>query len=228
MVKVRRKTRTITVEVRPLDNFLPKKMVGVPLSSFSPGDLEKLARLRAAAEVAAYQLSGNGDTGLGATPERLGKAQGDFDVGNDKQGGKIYTFTDDVLARTRKRGVIDARQYAAIDKFRHHWHHGGLTPTVGSVDLNRIFAPDLGSFSGMAKSERQVFHRQRYREAVQKMGMRISNVVERIACMDEKIEVVGRSLGWSHPLQARASASEMLITGGDILADLWMLPHVSR
>lgn len=163
---------------------------------------------------------------LGPTPERLAKADSDFTVGDDKQGGKIYTFTDDVLERVRKRRVIDARQFAAIDKFRHHWHHGGLTPTVGSVDLNRIFAPDLGSFSGMAKSERQVFHRQQYRIAVQQMGMRISNVVERIACMDEKVEDVGRLLGWSHPLQARASASEMLIAGGDILADLWKLPHV--
>lgn len=161
---------------------------------------------------------------LGPTPERLAKANEHFTVGDDQQGGKIYTFQDDVLERARKRRVIDGRQYAAICKFRHHWHHGGLEPTVGSVDLNRVFAPDFASFAGMAKSERQAFHRQQYREAVRKMGMRISNVVEKIACMDCKVEAVGHELGWSHPLQARASATEMLITGGDILADLWKLP----
>lgn len=163
---------------------------------------------------------------IGPTPERLAKADEHFVVGDDQRGGKVYTFQDDVLERARKRQVIDARQYAAICKFRHHWHHGGLEPTVGSVDLNRVFAPDLGSFSGMAKSERQAFHRQQYRIAVQKLGMRLSSVVEKIACMDRKVEDVGRELGWAHPLQARASASEMLITGGDILADLWKLPHV--
>jgi hypothetical protein len=161
----------------------------------------------------------------GPTPERLAKAGEDFTIGSDQSGGKVYAFQDDVLERARKRQVIDARQYAAICKFRHHWHHAGLEPTVGSVDLNRIFAPDLGAFAGMAKSERQAFHRQQYREAVRKMGLRISNVVEKIACMDCKVESVGHELGWSHPLQARASASEMLITGGDLLADLWKLPQ---
>lgn len=160
----------------------------------------------------------------GPTPERIAKANDHFTIGNDQAGGSIYTFQDDVLERIRKRRVIDSRQYAAICKFRHHWHHGGLEPTVGSVDLNRVFAPDFASFSGMAKSERQVFHRQQYREAVRKLGMRLSNVLEKIACMDCKVEDVGRQLGWSHPLQARASASEMLITGGDILADLWKIP----
>jgi hypothetical protein len=161
---------------------------------------------------------------LGPTPERLAKADEHFSIGNNQQGGKLYTFQDDVLERARKRQVIDSRQYAAICKFRHHWHHGGLEPTVGSVDLNRVFAPDLAAFSGMAKSERQAFHRQQYREAVRKMGIRISNVVEKIACMDRKVESVGHELGWSHPLQARASATEILIAGGDILADLWKLP----
>jgi hypothetical protein len=154
----------------------------------------------------------------GPTKERIAKAEEHF-----TRGGDVYTFQDGVLERARTRGAISARQFAAIDKFRHHWHHAGLLPSVGSVDLNRVFATDYGAFGGMARSERQVFHRQQYRAAVQAMGLRISRIVERIACEDKRIEDVGRELGWSHPLQARASATEMLITGGDILADLWKL-----
>ena len=49
---------------------------------------------------------------LGPTPERIAKADEHFVIGNDQQGGKVYTFQDDVLERARKRQVIDARGYA--------------------------------------------------------------------------------------------------------------------
>lgn len=158
---------------------------------------------------------------ISPTPERLAKADGHFTVGDDKQGGKVYTFADDVLERALKRKAISPEQFAALDKFRHHWFHAGLLPSIGGVDLNRVFSSDPGSISGMAKSERQVFHRQQYRKAVQVIGLRLSSVVERIACRDEKIDAVGHSLGWSHPLQARAAATEMLVTAADLLGGLW-------
>src|SRR5262247_1823432 len=100
------------------------------------------------------------------TPERIRRAGADFERGDTGQ----ITMRDSPLERALARKVITQEQYAAGQKYRHHWYHAGLADSLVSVDLNRVFATDLGGFSGMAKSEQQVFHRQRYREATQAAG----------------------------------------------------------
>jgi hypothetical protein len=104
------------------------------------------------------------------TPERAAKAEGHIDIGDDGQGTRIYTLKDSPLDRMNTRGALDPKEYSALMKFKQHWHHAGLAPSAGGMDLNRVFSADPSSFSGMAKTERQVFHRQRYREAVQHIG----------------------------------------------------------
>ncbi|HKN09051.1 MAG TPA: hypothetical protein VJ376_06170 [Pseudomonadota bacterium] len=96
------------------------------------------------------------------TAQRIRHAGADFTRGDSGQ----ITMRDSPLERAFARDVITPAQYAAGQKYRHHWYCAGLCDPLGSIDLNRIFATDLGSFSGMARTENQVFHRQRYREAV--------------------------------------------------------------
>ncbi|WP_315838305.1 hypothetical protein [Bradyrhizobium prioriisuperbiae] len=155
------------------------------------------------------------------TPERLAFAEGHVEIGDDEQGGRVYTIRDAPLERLSARGGIDPKEYSALMKFKQHWYHAGLLPMVGSVDLNRVFAPDPGAYSGMAKNERQVFHRQRYREAVQHIGLRASLVVERVVCNEQTLEMAGLALNWRTPAQARAAATELLRDAGYRLAQLW-------
>lgn len=122
-----------------------------------------------------HQFTGPHDDYRGPTPERFAQAQGEFVVGDDKQGTKIYHFTDTPLYRLYKRlrqankSDQEAKQltaeHVALMKYRMHWYHAGLESSVGSVDLNRVHSSDPSSMSGMAKSERQVSHRQMYRKA---------------------------------------------------------------
>src|SRR5262245_25699810 len=100
------------------------------------------------------------------TPERMRRAGADFERGDTGQ----ITMRDSPLERALARNVITQEQYATGQKYRHHWYHAGLNDPIGSIDLARISGTDLGAFSGMAKTENQLFHRQRYREAVQAIG----------------------------------------------------------
>jgi Zn/Cd-binding protein ZinT len=155
---------------------------------------------------------------------RLRHAAGAFEVGDDRQGSRVYTMVDTPLARAHARGLINDAQYRALAKFKHHWTCAGLEPSFGSVDLDRVFRSDAAGYSGMAKTEAQVFHRQRYREAVTAVGLVASRVIEAVVCEEKKLEDAGSSiLGWKHPLQARAAAVEKLRDGGDRLAREWGL-----
>ena len=151
------------------------------------------------------------------TPERLRHASGDWDRGDTGQ----ITLRDAPLERAWGRGVITAEQYAAGMKFRHHWWHAGLGEAIGSVDLNRILASDVTSFSGMAKTEAQVFHRQQYRAAVKATGTIGAKVLDAIICQEAPLEQVGYALGWGSMPQAISAAAERLKMALDRLNDLW-------
>src|ERR1700738_3706212 len=75
------------------------------------------------------------------------------------------TMRDSPLERALARKTITPEQYAAAQKYRHHWYFGGLHDHLGSLDLTRILAGHHGDYSGMARSENQAFHRQRFRRA---------------------------------------------------------------
>ena len=159
---------------------------------------------------------------LGApTAERLRHADGQVEIGDDGQGTRIYTLRDAPLDRLNGRGALQPKEYSALMKFKAHWVQAGLQPSLGGIDLARVFASDPGAYSGMAKSERQVFHRQRYREAVRHIGLRASLVVERVVCAEQTLEMAGFALNWRTPAQARAAATELLRDAGERLAVLW-------
>ena len=155
------------------------------------------------------------------TEERLRHAEGHVDVGDDGRGARIYTLRDAPVDRLNSRGGLEPKEYSALMKFKAHWVQAGLQPSIGSIDLSRVFASDPGGASGMAKTERQVFHRQRYREAVQHIGLRAALVVERVVCAEQTLEMAGFALNWNTPAQARAAATELLRDAGARLAMLW-------
>jgi hypothetical protein len=169
----------------------------------------------------------------GPTPERLRIASGHYHVGDDKQGGRIYQFHDSALDRlysrlTRGAGRRDEEQlrseYIALQKYKHHWFSAGLQSALGSADLNRIFASDPGSMSGMAKSEKQAHHRQQYRNARDGeygIGHKAGIVVDNVVCADTSLEVAGWSIGYNSRTSARDNAERILRESGQKLAALW-------
>src|SRR6476619_4137251 len=80
----------------------------------------------------------------GPTPERILHSQGDFVIGDDKQGTKVYHFNDSPLARLYKRlrqadkSVDEQRkltgEYVALLKYKNHWQAVGLEASLSSVD----------------------------------------------------------------------------------------------
>jgi hypothetical protein len=151
------------------------------------------------------------------TPERLRRAGTDFVRGDTGQ----ITLGDNPLDRSFARGTISREQYSAAQKFRHHWYHAGLSERLGSIDLGRVFAVDLGAYSGMPRGEAEVFHRQRYREAVQTIGKIGSHVLDWVVCREIAFEQVGYALGWASRPQAYAAAVERMKTALDELCRLW-------
>jgi hypothetical protein len=151
------------------------------------------------------------------TAERLRHAGRDFTRGDSGQ----LTMRDSPLDRALARRVITTAQHAAGQKYRHHWYHAGLDDPLGSFDLDRVFATDLGSFSGMARTENQVFHRRRYREAVAAVGKIGSHVLESAVCREIALEQVGYSLGWGSRTQAYAAAAERMKDALETLCALW-------
>src|SRR6185312_1488808 len=147
----------------------------------------------------------------GPTLERLGKAGGSFDIGDDQQGTRIYFFKDTPLQRfygrlksragTRETDEL-TREYTALMKYRNHWHCAGLESSLPSVDLNRIYAVDASNMVGMAKSEKQFDHRKKYREAVAFLGQKHHILLENFACYEWPMDVACLTIGCS-PFRAR-------------------------
>jgi hypothetical protein len=124
------------------------------------------------------------------TPERLAKAQGNYVVGDDKQGIQVYHFLDTPLLRLYKRlGVEDKsdaatdqlrREFVALMKYRDHWYYAGLEGKSGAAELDRV----QSSKGGLEESEKRAHHVIAYRRAARLLGMWNSHVVEHIACLD--------------------------------------------
>src|SRR5262245_34564876 len=119
------------------------------------------------------------------TPERMSKAGDDFELGDDGRGRKTLTVRDAPLERALARKAITHEQYQAGIKYRHHWYHAGLSG-IGSIDLNRVFSAE--SAYGMARTEAQYFHRQRYREAVDRLDRVAHSVLDQAICQEVSLE----------------------------------------
>jgi len=168
----------------------------------------------------------------GPTLERLAKAGGHVSVGDDKQGTRVYHFHDVTIDRLYSRLAKQTKsrteeenvrcEYIALQRYRHHWHHGGLEPSIGSVDLNRIFASDPSSMSGMAKTERQAHHRKQFREARELLGWKPHIVVENVLLADQPLDIAGWSVGLGPSrTSARDGAERVVRESARKLAKFW-------
>lgn len=156
----------------------------------------------------------------GATPERLARAGDDFEVGDDPQ-VKIVRLRDIPIDRMWKRGAIDGKQHSALQRFREHWYNSGLIPSIGSVDLNRVFASDPSNFGSWPKSEAQANHRSEWRRACGLLEHRERITVDNVVCSEQPLEIAGYALGWLSKPQAIAAASEIIRNAGVRFAKLW-------
>jgi hypothetical protein len=150
------------------------------------------------------------------TAERLRRARGHFERGHSGQ----ITMRDSPLERAYARSLITPEQYAAAQKYRHHWFHAGLCDPLGSLDLTRVFGGDHGGFSGMARTENQVFHRKSYREAVDAVGKIGAHVLDSAVCREISLEHVGYGLGWTLRQYAHGAAAERMKVALDALCKL--------
>jgi len=191
------------------------------LEDLRPDEIAMLERVRISKSVKPMRNERRKDRGVGPTPERLEQSGDAHVVGDDQQGHRTYTMQDSPLDRLWARQRIDPVGYSALQRYKHHWYHGGLQAGTGSVDLNRVFASDPGSMSGMAKSERQAHHRQQWRKAREELGHRPGIIVDNIVCAEWSLEIAGYSIGYASPYRAREAAREILCDAGHRLAKMW-------
>lgn len=141
------------------------------------------------------------------------------DVGSRSR--RRVAMLDDALGRAWMRSKILDEEYAALKRYRLHWLAGGLGGALQSVDLNRIYAFDPTSMSGLAKTERQVDHRDAYYNARISIGLVPAFVADKVALFDHGLRDVGIMLGYHSAAHGRAKAGELLSEAGHRLARFW-------
>lgn len=154
----------------------------------------------------------------GPTPERLRKAARFFTVAGRSRSSRKITMLDDALGRAWLRQIISAQEYSALRRYALHWVAGGLQGPLGSVDLNRIYAFDPSSMTGLARSEAQLDHKRTYYAAKQAIGFNPSFVADQVACFGRGLQETGMSMGFRSSYRARSRAAEYLSSAGAGLA----------
>lgn len=155
------------------------------------------------------------------TPERIKQlSEADVEVGGDDRTGRRYRVKDWV-EKLKDNKKITFSEYAALMKYHHHWHHGGLQSNLKSPDLNRVFASDAGGMTGLARNEYAAHHRKQYHIARELLGHRLGIVVDNIVCNGHPLEVAGFSIGYASLYRARMAATEMMRDAGYRLAVHW-------
>jgi hypothetical protein len=157
----------------------------------------------------------------GPTNERLRHAGEFCSIAGKSRSTRRITMLDDALGRAWLRRHISAEEYSSLKKYALHWLAGGLQGHVGSVDLNRVFAFDPGSMSGLAKSEAQADHRRLYHAARDRIGTRPALVADYVACFDTPLADVGAILGYRSLYHGRQKAIEILSDAGYRLGQFW-------
>ena len=146
---------------------------------------------------------------------------GFFEKGGNKRDGHRFVMRDMPLGRLVVRQKISVEEFHGLKQYANHWASGGLQGHLGSVDLNRIYAFDPGSMTGLAHSEAQADHRIAYYRACEHIGRRPAFVADCVACLELSLEIVGEALGFRSPYRGRTRALEILRDAGGRLASYW-------
>jgi len=156
------------------------------------------------------------------TVERIMKSRGDYDVGDDQQGARVYTFRDSPLDRLRASGTLSEDQYQSLMWFRRNWYVAGMAGHVSSIDPNRVSAPETAGYALMPRGEAAAAARGLYRQSVQAMGLEKSAIVEAVVCHERPLYMAGARAGVSDRT-ASQDARIVLRDSSDILARLYGL-----
>jgi hypothetical protein len=161
------------------------------------------------------------DDTSGPTLQRLKQAQSFFDLAGHSKSSRRYTMYDDALGRAWVRRKISDEEYFGLKRYAHHWSSGGLQSPLQSVDLNRIYAFDPQSMSGVAKTEHQQDHRDAYHAAKERLGEHLGFVADMVVCCNCSLLDVGFMLGYASPRHGRERAGRLLGEAGYRLAKFW-------
>jgi hypothetical protein len=89
------------------------------------------------------------------------------------------------------------------------------------MDLNKVFSV---ASAGPNAVERQIFHRQQYKAACDRVGMRTEKILADVICWERELDEIGKAqLGISNRPQAEAAVRALFINGLDMLVELWGL-----
>lgn len=154
------------------------------------------------------------------TVERILKSRGDYDVGDDQQGARVYTFRDTPIDRLLASKTISDEQYQALSWFRRNWYLAGMAGHISSIDPNRVSAPEAAGYSLMPRSEAAAVAREIYRKSVQDIGLERSAIVEAVVCHERPLYAAGSRAGISDRTASK-DARVVLMDSADILARLY-------
>jgi hypothetical protein len=166
----------------------------------------------------------------GPTAERIIQSDGHIAIGDDRQGGQIYTFLDSSLDRiysrlskSNPRWMQDQLrvEYAALNHFYSVYVTSGLIGSVGSIDANGSGGSGRRSF--LAATERQVNARNQYRAATIELNHHENIVAQNVVCNDTSLEIAGYAVGKESKTRAIAYAGDVLRDAGFKLGKLWGL-----
>ena len=98
------------------------------------------------------------------------------------------------LAWLARRGMVSSEQFVASERLRHDFMVAGQAPRVTT---RWDAAPTRRGISqGFDPTTAQIGARQRFDAAVSAAGPGLSDVLWRVICMGEGLEVAERELGW--------------------------------
>jgi hypothetical protein len=157
----------------------------------------------------------------GPTPERLRQSHGNFEIGGNRRDGQRFKMTDSPLGKALAREIISGEEYTGLKVYALHWFAAGLQGHLNSLDPNRVFAFDPAAMTGLARSEAQADHRQRYYLAREHIGRRPAFVADSVACRETDLTTVGHWLGFKSDYRGRAAALDILRDAGGRLSALW-------
>lgn len=154
------------------------------------------------------------------TVERIMKSRGDYDVGDDHQGARVYTFRDSPLDRLRASGTLSEDQYQSLMLFRRNWYVAGMAGHVSAIDPNRVSAPETAGYALMPRGEAAAAAREIYRKSVQEIGLERSAIVEAVVCREMPLYAAGARSGVSERTASK-DARVVLRYSADMLARLY-------
>lgn len=137
----------------------------------------------------------------------------------DEGKSRVRRLSDqDPLERLWRRGVFSERQHRAGTRFVSEWSRAGIHQRVVAT-YSDVPRPKQ-EFGAMAVTERQADARQRVRKARSAIGAYLDSIVVDVLIDERELLDTGRKhFGRRDGPQARASATDALRIGLDMLAD---------